>query len=114
MATSIPRVWKDKKDTVSGSSTKIVDSLPLAKVGHLDYIINFRNDTEEKTHSIKVSANKDAADQLCETHYALLANENGYIDIDVSVIKTGTNVELQLVNNETFDVDVSLTRTILC
>lgn len=97
-----------KKDLIPTLSTKTIDSQDLNSFFSIQYKVTIYKETQnlERTFSLTVlKSGSDVNDQL----YARTGNG----DLSVSVVINSGNAELQITNNESFDVNVKYTKLIL-
>lgn len=109
MGTSYRQLWHKKQDSVQAGMTKNVDTIPMSKFNRLEYGLQYNENGGPKTKAVKISVVKDdilVNDQVFAKH------GNG-IDVEINAIVTGTNFHLQVINNESFDIDLSFARLIL-
>lgn len=103
-------LWRKKKNKVLASSTIIADTIPLIKFVGVKYIIQFSNDSEDKFNTIEVLAAKKSGGNLEDN---VVGNLGDDIDVDTNVIISGSDVILQLTNNEIYQLDVAISKLIL-
>lgn len=106
MATSniIAAIGPKKKDTVLSSSTKIIETISLIRFSELKYFINFEGNSEVK--SMEVTVQKRGS-QI----FSSIGNRIGVgIDLIVNPKSNGLNFEMEITNNEGFDVALSYAR----
>jgi len=106
MAESVRQLWGKKTDTVLGGATKVVDTVPLANFDRLVYEVDLFDTTSNKTKGFKMRVqNTDAGlnDQVS-------AKNGDPISIEIFAKVNGSDCEIELTNNETFDLGVSLVR----
>ena len=95
--------------TLPAGSTIVADTMPLNSFSQLEFIVNLRDASGPRTKSLKLSAHVvdvSVRDQV----YARYGDP---INIEVNAVSTGTDFELQFVNNELVPVDLTLIKTIL-
>lgn len=102
-------VWEKESRTLPASSTTIVNSFALTSFRGLDYVLNFKDTTSAKQKQLKLSVIKDDG-TVKDTVYARLGSA---ISLEINSQINGSNYELAIVNNELFDVQVSLARLTL-
>jgi len=105
-----PTPWRKLKATVSGSSTVNVDTIPLVTMKSVRYFIQLSNDTNMRYKSFEMTANNQNSN-LSDTIFNKISE--GSMMIEVSMKVDGLNAVLEVINNETFDLDVELIRGVL-
>jgi len=92
--------------TVPANSTLTVDTLTLSQFKCLDYFlcIDKGSSFDPRTLSMKVWHNDT---RVCDLVYA---RNRGDVSVEVIATNTGSNYELQVVNNESTDINVKYTR----
>jgi len=105
-----PTPWRKFKATVGGSSTVNIDTIPLSTLRSIRYFLELRNESFNRYKSFEMSAHNQNS-VLCDTVYNKISE--GSMMIEVSMKVDGSNAVLEIVNNETFDLDVELIRGVL-
>lgn len=101
--------WNKLTDTVLASSSKNIDSVDFADFHGLDYIIVLYNDTEEVGRKIQVSAIREGAIIKDE-----VSGRSGSLsNVQVSINTVGSVANLEIVNNNIYDLSVSFAKLIL-
>lgn len=106
MAESYKNLLVKKEDVVSASSTKVVDTIALAKFKRAEYSLYYFSQSNNKTKTLKlvvVQTDSGLKDQL-------FAKGGNLLDIGITATINGSNFELTIINNESFVVDLVLTR----
>lgn len=106
MAESILQLWTKKCDTIPATSVKVVDRVALSSFTRLEYIVEMRDTTSNKTKGFKFSVQNDETD-LSDVLTAKVGNE---INIEIYAKVNGSDCEIELTNNESFDLAVSFAR----
>jgi len=102
-------IWEKFTKLVPASSTIIVDSLPLTSFQQVELIINYKQTVTKRSRGLKVSMVKD--DTLLEEQiYAMVGAP---LAVGLNTVINGSNYELQIVNSELADVEMSFARLIL-
>lgn len=97
-------VWKDSTDTVPGSSSKVIDSFLASEFYSSSYKITLYNTTQNKSLSFNVEINHDSTDT-----YDQVYGKNGTrLNIRINTRISSGSVELEIVNNEIYDLDVGI------
>jgi len=94
---------------VPASSTKIVDTVPLSKFHRLEYGLQYHDAAGPKTRSLKLVVVKDDT----SVDDQVFAKQGNTINAEVNAKVTGSNFQLEIINNETFSLDLSLARLTL-
>lgn len=97
--------WVKKKTTVLASTTKTIETIPLANFFGLTYVITMFNDINELTKKLELSIIKKGTDILDS-----ISSKLGSGDLLVDSVIVGPNLEVQITNNELFEVEVSFAR----
>ena len=105
MGVSVAQPWIKKNTTVAAQSTKIVDSIPVAKFSRAEYVVSYKNAINDKKKSLKLSAEIQGS-EVFDSVYARL----GDLDVGINTLITGSNMELKVTNNELFLIDVKFAR----
>ena len=91
---------------VSGSSALVVDTVPTTDFRALKYFVSFHNITQDVAKYLEmnvVNENSSVSDSLS-------GKLGSSIDVDTGAAISGSNLELTITNNETYDVTVSLAK----
>ena len=97
-----PSPWRKFSDTVSSSSTLVVDTVPLADITRLIYEFNFSANTFSDVKSLKLTLHKVDGD----LEDIISSRFGGPLNLEINANVSGSDVEIELVNNESFDIDV--------
>jgi hypothetical protein len=97
-----------KKDLIPSSSSKVIDSISLNNFFSIEYKVTIFNETENLARSFSLLVLKSGSN-VNDSLFARTGNG----DLSVSVIVNGSSAELQITNNEIFDVNVNYTTIIL-
>lgn len=109
MATADLIIWQKKKKSVAANSTVVVDELPMSKFDTLEYIISIIGALPTDHKYLKLSVFKDDT----TVNDTVFGRYGSSLNVGINAIVTGSLAQIQVVNGESFDVDVVLTRTIL-
>ena len=101
-------LWKDVNDTVPASSTKVVDSIPVANFVNLDYKCTVFNQPNSVTKAFDLKVIYDGS----ILKDVLFGKVGSIINYDINVNLNAGNMEISITNNESYDLDVSLGRLI--
>ena len=107
MAESKASLTVKKKKTIGAGQTLVADTLPLARFKGLDYSLRYEDNGETKHKAVKVLVQKSDTG-LNDSVYSRIGNT---LNIATNFIVTGPNLELQVINFETFAVNLTFTRT---
>ena len=99
-------IWREFAVTVPSGQTIVVDTLPLTNFIGINYLVNLLGNSRNKSFQLNVTKdNSDVSDVLFSICGAQLA-------VSVNVNNNSGNMELQIINNELFDIDVDFTRLV--
>jgi len=101
--------WTIGGKPVSSGVTTTLDSRPLSSFVCAYYFLCFKEQGGVKTRTLKIDIRKvdtDVEDQV-------YAKNGDSMNIAVTAVTVGTNMELQVQNNTAFGVDVEFTRLTL-
>lgn len=109
MAITSPRqgIWKRLKSTAIGSSTTAVDTIALAKFSTAKYVLSLYNTTEVNFRTVEMNVLNDGT-VVRDTLLNKLFNKPMNIKINAEL--NGSNMELNIENNETFNIEVVVAR----
>ena len=105
-----PTPWKRIRQTVLGSATKAVDIVSLSQLKSAKYFVSISNETNNRYRRFELNVTNDNS-VLRDSVFGRLSS--GSMNIEVSMKVNGVNAELEIINNETFDLDVELIRGVL-
>jgi hypothetical protein len=100
--------WSRLTGVVSASSTVVVDTVSLADLIGGKYIIAISNDTETNGKMVEMNV-LNLTSQLYDNVFSRL---DGNIDIEISANINGSNMEISIKNNEVFDVNYNVLKTL--
>ena len=106
MGQSVRQLWAKKEETVLATSSKVVDLLALSSFSKLEYIVEYRDTTSSKTKTLKMAVTNGDT-EVCDSVYA---KQGDPMDIAITARRTASNFELEITNNEAFDIDLSFAR----
>jgi len=95
-----------KQKQVGGNSTQIVDSFNASTWRTAEYLFQFAENAGTKVKSLKLLVTKDDI----EVKETVFARQGSTIDLEVNSNLNGGNIEIEVVNKETFAIDVSFAR----
>ena len=105
-----PSPFKTVTTTISGSSTKEVDTIPLIRMKSVKYFVSLSNSTNTRYKSFELNAvNHNSVVRDTISHKV----STGIMSINVEMKVSGSNAVLEIINNETFDLDVELIKGVL-
>ena len=105
-AGSSTSIWSKKTVLVPPTSTVILDSVPLASFGQLEYIINYLNTFTKAKSGLKMTVLND--DSTIEEQ--VYAKSGAPLNLGLFANPVGINCEISLQNNETSAVEVSFAK----
>lgn len=109
MDVTIPRspvITRGREQNIPATSTKVVDTLPLSNFKTLKYFVIFFNSTNDITKEMEVTVKKSGS-----TVDSVVGNRVGVgMDLEVNPDVSGLNFEMNVVNNESFNIDMSFAR----
>ena len=100
--------WEKLAKTVPAASTIVVDVLPLASFKLAKFVVQMQNVPNNKYKSLEILASRRGASQVNDSVYAKVGDS---INVSLNVLVSGSDVQLQAVNAESFDVDLTVTKT---
>jgi hypothetical protein len=92
------------------SSTTEIDRIDRRLFCGVKYIVCVFNICQEKYKTFEVLGSKISAANIKDTIYAKLGSD---IDMELNFSEDGSDAKLEIVNDETFDLTVHWTKTIL-
>lgn len=101
--------WRQKRTVINGLQTKDIDSVKLDTFSGIKYILHFKNTTEDKYKTIELLATRINGNQIEDSVVGVLGDG---INIDTNLIIDSTDVILRLINNESFLLNVSISKLI--
>lgn len=101
-------IWSEGADTVNASSTKTVDTHALADFNSIVYHLTLYNTVQGVSKKLTVTIVDDNG-----TIRKVVSSKLGStINYRVNANKVGSNLELSIVNNEAYNLDISYARLI--
>ena len=97
--------WEKASSTVTASSTGVIDTVANTAFESLKYIISIFNSANTSYRSLEISI-LNANGGYKETRNARL-QDNGP-NVAINTINNAGNLELQVVNNESYDIQVTI------
>lgn len=107
MPVALQRVFKSiirLTGTIPSGDTLDFDIMPYSTFDAVEYLIKIKRQSSDLVKALTLvgsKKNSDVSDQI----YSKVGEE---INVDANFLKDGTDTKLRLVNNESFDVDVSI------
>ena len=98
--------WTLGSKAVGAGVNTVLDFLPVANMNCAYYFICFKEQGGVKTKTLKIDIRRvdmDVEDQV-------YAKNGDSMNIALTAVIVGTNMELQIQNNEAFGIDVEFTR----
>ena len=102
-------IWERVSDTVSSSSTETVDSVANASFQSLKYIVTAFNDANTTYGSFEFNVLNNNGSYLDTVSHRLRSGLN----IAVNSVNNAGTFELQITNNESFDLNIELAKLVL-
>lgn len=93
---------------INSQSTKIIDSIALNNFFSIQYEVTIYNEIQNLNRTFNLTVFRQGS-SVNDTLYARTGNG----DLSVVVTVNGSNAELQITNNELFNVNVKYSRLIL-
>lgn len=103
-------VWDKVSSSAIGSSTSVVDSIPNTDFRSLKYIVTVFNDANTAYKSFELNVLNDSGSYLETRSHRLRA---GDLNMAIGTVNNAGTFELQITNNESFDVQVEIGRLVL-
>lgn len=107
--TSTSSPWTTGEKPAGAVSTTTLDSRPLSSLVCAYYQVCMKEQGGSRTKTLKIDIRKvdtDVEDQV-------YAKNGDVMNIAINAVTVGTNIELQIQNNESYGVDVSFARLTL-
>ncbi len=86
----------------------VADTIPLSRFNTVEYIVSLVSSAPVKEKHLKLSVFKDDTQVNDSVH-----GRYGDLNVSINAVVSGSDVQIQLTNGETFIVDVKLLRAIL-
>lgn len=94
---------------IPANSQQVVDTVALSDFLNMKYFVAFKNDTNDNTKSMEVTVRKTGS-----TTCFSVSNRLGVgIDLEISPEVTGSNSEMKITNNESYDLTMCFARLTL-
>lgn len=101
--------WEKFDNTVPASTTKVIESVVLSSFHSVDYILTIYNEVEEKTRRLQMTVVREGV-TISTSVYGRLGSMTG---ISVNGNVNAANLDLEIVNDNGYQVNVSYTRLTL-
>lgn len=101
--------WEKFTQSISASSTSIVDTIALTAFVKIEYTIEYRDTTTNRVKGLKMSVVKD--DTLLKDQVYAISGAPLNIELNTNI--NGSNYELEIVNNELNAVEMVFARLTL-
>ena len=101
--------WRKFKKTVPASSTVDVDNLAYGTYGGSYYIVNVSNCSNNIYTQFIINAIKNPPSDIKDSIVQKLGTP---VDISLNVLVVGSEVRVRITNNESFQLDVVVSRLI--
>lgn len=102
-------IWTKVTGTVSGSSSSVIDTVDLTSFTSIKYIISARNKPNSAAKYLELSVNYNQS-SLSDS---VSGKINNGLSMNVDANLVGGNLELDITNNETFDIDLDIAKLVL-
>jgi len=102
--------WVTVSDTVVATSTGAVDSIANASFYALKYIITIYNDANTAYRTFEYNVLNNNGSYKDTLNHNLKA---GGLSVDVDSVNNAGTFELQITNNESYDVNIELAKLVL-
>lgn len=100
--------WSRLTGSVSGGQTVVIDTVSLTDLIGIKYVIAISNETETNARLLEMNV----LSLTSEVMSSVFSRLGGTIDIEVSASISGSNVEVSVKNNEVFNVNYNVLRTL--
>jgi len=95
-----------KSDTIPALTTKVIEEVPLVSFKTVKYFVHFSNLANNITKGMEVTVKKSGASVK-----SVVSNRIGIgIDLAVNPIVNGVNLDMSIINNEAFDIQMSFAK----
>jgi len=108
ISSAIGGAWLKGKRNILGSSSLVIDTKALTSFTSLDYVITARKDDKTEIRSLYLRVVQEGGSLKSSVHGKL-----GTLKMQVNEAIAGSNLELTIVNQETYDIEVTFARLIL-
>jgi len=98
-------LWRKKRVTADQSNTTIADIVPLATFKSITYIITIHNVANSKFTTFNLTVLNDGVSIKDALSGKLLS---GSINFEINSTTNASNFELEIINNESFDLLVEI------
>ncbi len=102
-------LWVRVTDSVTATNNKVIDTVSLTSFTSIKYIISARNKTNNVAKYLELSVNYNQS-SLKDT---VSAKINGGLSMNVDANSNAGNLELDITNNESFDIDLEVAKLVL-
>lgn len=93
---------------VDAGTTKVVEAVGMTEFSALEYFVNIKSSSPTKVKVLKVLVFKTDTDVETQVY----ARRGDTLDIEIDAFAAGSNAELRIKNNESFQLEVAATRII--
>jgi hypothetical protein len=108
ISSAIGGAWLKSKRQILGSSSLVIDTKPLDGFTSLDYVITAKKADKTEMRSMYYRVVQENGSLKSSVHGKL-----GSLKMQVNEAIAGSNLELTIVNQETYDIEVTFARLIL-
>jgi hypothetical protein len=105
----VQQVYEKLYSTVLAASTNAVDILETSTFISADYTIVLFNRIQNKSKSLKMIARTLGS----TAHNQVFGRSGDPINVAIDTVLVGLNMEVQIINNESYDLDCIIVRAFL-
>jgi len=106
-AISGPTPWRKLTKPLPATTTTVVDTEPETNFKGMKYIVTLSSETNSLYRKLDIDMVKSSTDV---THSISNKVFSGSMDIEISATINAGNLELTIVNNESFSLDLTLAK----
>jgi len=106
-AVSGPTPWRRLRRVIPGTSTFVVDIAALSQLKAAKYFVSISNEVNSRYNRFELNVTNENSNLRDTISNKFIA---GGMNIELTVKVNGVNAELEVINNETFDLDIELIR----
>lgn len=101
-------IWDQFSKPLAISTTNVADTVALVNFVQLDYFLTFKDSVSSKVKTLKLLVLKD--DSSIKDQISQIAGSP--LDLDIEAVINGSDMELQITNNELSVVNLQVTRLV--
>lgn len=102
--TAISSVWRKSRGSIAGSTSETILSIPTSTLHTLNFVLSAYNDTEVEAITRGGMVNLFGS-VVQDTIYAKLGKG---IDVAIDIVISGSNLQVNVTNSETFTLSYEL------